>query len=135
MSQIFSADSQMLSSGNVTLVTTAETTGLSSNALHGPFGTCKVKVSGVALISTGTGVTGVQVRVRRNQSAENIVLNPGTQTIAAAASTIIAVPFAFNDSVPDGRDLVYSLTVQQVAATGNGSILTGTEIDSTVISG
>ena len=134
MSATFSTDSQMISSG-VTIPTTTETAGPTTNPLRGPFGTCKGVVRGTALISTGTGVTGVQVRVRRNQSGENVVLNPLVQTVGAAASATIAVPFEFTDAVPDGRDLTYQLTVQQVGATGNGSILAGTTITAQIISG
>jgi len=134
MAQVFQQDSQMLAAP-VTIVTTAETTALSTNAVKAPFENAKMTVRFSALVTTGTGVTGVQVRVRRNAAAENVVLNPAVQTIGAAASATIAVSGEFTDGVPDGRDSVYSLTVQQVGATGNGTILAGSQIAAQVLSG
>ena len=119
----------------VTLVTTAETTALSTNAIKAPFTNGKNTVRFSVMITTGGGTTGLQVRVRRNASAENIVLNPTVQTIGAGAAATVQISGEFTDAVPDGRDCVYSLTVQQVAAVANGSILAGSTIVAVGLSG
>ena len=131
--QIFSADAQMLAT-NTPIVTVAETNGPSTNPLPIPYGNGKVKVTAIAQIGTGTGVTAVQVRIRRNINAENVVVG-FVNNVAAAASAQIAVPVEFTDQVGDGRSVQYTVTVQQVGATGNGTISAGTTIDAMVMSG
>jgi hypothetical protein len=134
MAQQFQADAQMVAAG-ITLVTVAETNGPVTNALSPPFPTgYKAKVIAVAQILTGAGATGVQLRLRRNIANENVVLFP-VLTVAAAASTQIQVSIAATDQVPDGRTASYTLSVQQVAAGGNGSIAIGTYIEAVVLSG
>jgi len=134
MSQTFSTDAQM-STTATSLVTTTNTAIIQTNFLRGPFLNCKVCVRGVALITIGTGATSVQVKVSRNPSAENLILNPVVQSFTVTAGNTIAIPFFFTDQVPDGRDCQYLLFIQQVAATGNGSALAGTYIEAQVISG
>jgi len=129
----FQSDAQMLTAA-VTLVTTAETTIISTNFLPIPLELAKFLVSGSVLMTSGTGVTGVQIRVRRNINGENVVLGGAVATIPLAASTTGNFGFDFTDSVPDGRSCQYSLTVQQVGATGNGSVLVNTSIASTCLS-
>jgi hypothetical protein len=134
MAQQFSADAQMVAAG-ITLLTTTETNGPVTNALSPPFPTgYKAKVIAVAQVLTGTGVTGVQLRLRRNISNENVVLFP-VLTVAASASSQIQVSIAATDQVPDGRTVTYTLSVQQVAATGNGTISQGTYIEAVILSG
>ena len=134
MSQQFGSDCQMASAA-VSIPTTTETTVLTLNALRVPFLNGKMVVMGVVFVTWGTGTTSANLRVRRNASAENIVLGGGALGLTAVAGQTVAIPFAFNDQVPDGRDCIYSLTIQQVAATGNGSALAGSTMDGIVLSG
>jgi len=130
----YGGDAQMLAAA-VTLVTTAETNILSTGFVTIPYETGKFYISGMLYITTGTGVTGVQVRCRRNVNAENVVLGVAAQTIVAGASTTLVVPFDFTDPIPDNRPCQYTVTVQQVGATGNGSVLANSTISSTLFSG
>lgn len=134
MSQIFAGDSQVLASATA-IVTVAETNGPATNPVRVPFINGKIHVQGVALILTGAGTTGLQLRVRRNIAGDNTVLNPAVQTFTVAAATTVQIGFQFTDAVPDGRDCTYTLSVQQVAAAGNGSFLAGSAISAIVMSG
>jgi len=130
--QIFSEDSQA-NANSTTLVTTAETTLVTSNSLPMPYGNGKVVIQGMAIITPGTNTTSVQMRIRRNPSAENLLIG-GTVNIAVTAAVVIAIPWCTVDQVPDGRNVNYALTVQQVAATANGAVQPAF-IDTRVISG
>jgi hypothetical protein len=134
MAQQFGADAQMLASP-ITIVTTAETNGPSTNFVTINFENGKFYVSGTVLLQTGTGTTAVQIRVRRNINGENVVLGVTAQLIAVAASTIYSLGFDFTDAIPDNRPCQYTFTVQATGATGNGSILANSCISSTLLSG
>ena len=123
-----------MAAANITIPTTTETNGPTTNSLPIPYGNGKVRVTGIAQIGTGTGVTAVQVRIRRNINGENVVVG-FVNNVAAAASSQIAVPVEFTDQLNDGRSVQYTLSVQQVGATGNGTISAGTTIDAMVMSG
>jgi hypothetical protein len=131
MSQVQGADSQQ-AVGTTTVVTTTETTAVSTNAVRGPYENCKVSVKAQINITTGTGVTAVVARIRRNASNENVIVQ--VMNIAAGASTNVTATIMGADAVPDGRDCIYSVTVVQSAATGNGTIQAA-NIEALVISG
>jgi len=133
MSQQFQRDAQNLAA-NVAIPTTTETTVITTNFLTPPFGTYKGTVIAVVLMTVGTGTTAVTVRIRRNPSAENIVLGTA-QAVTAVAGNVVSLALMATDSVPDGRSSQYAVTVQQTAATANGTGLAGSGIDATVISG
>lgn len=133
MSQQYSADAQMLTAP-VTIVTVAETNGPKTIPLPIPNANGKVVVRGSVVVTTGAGTTGLQLRVRRNILAENVIINVVTTfTVGAAVNTLL--PFNFTDQVPDGRSVDYTVSIQAVGAGGNGSIVQGTTIEATVLSG
>ena len=134
MSQIFSCDCQITAVA-VTIPTTTETAVALTNPLRPPFENGKAVVWGVIQFTAGTAATAVSIRVRRNQSSENVLLNGGGESVTVVAGTAYMVPFAFYDQVPDGRDCVYTVTVQQVSATGNGTVNTPSTIVAQMISG
>jgi hypothetical protein len=134
MAQIFSADAQMQVT-DVPITLNQETAGVTTNAVHVPFINGKVVVDGRLVMQTGATTTGVQIRVRRNPAAENVVLGFAPDTFIVGAPNIISLPFMFTDSLPDGRDAVYQLSVQQVGATGSGLLGKNSCIRATVMSG
>ena len=134
MAQIFSADAQMLVT-DVVITLNSEIPGMTTNPVHVPFINGKVVVEGRVVMSTGATATGVQIRVRRNPAAENVVLGFAPDTFQVGPTQIAALPFMFTDSLPDGRDAVYQLSVQQVGATGNGIFGKNSAIRATVMSG
>ena len=108
------------------IVTTAETVAVNVPAtpLALPGGSpAQVIVRGALNITTGAATTAVQVKLRVGQNNTTTNQVAQTEQIQVAASTLEEIPFHFTDLVP--ADLVasgYSITVTQVAATGNGTV-------------
>ncbi len=134
MSQQFLGDAQDLAAG-VVINTTTETTGPTTNPLPLPFQTGKFRVLAVCFIATGTGVTAVQLRIRRNPNAENVTVNGTVSNVITPASTVVQVNIGVVDPISDGRPCSYAVTVTQVGATGNGTFLAGSHIEAVAMSG
>lgn len=108
--------------GPIPLVTTAETVvaatppfsseGLSSQG---------VRVHGVINLLGGTGNTNMLVRVRQTDINGSVVGN-GASNDSVGAGTVRSIPFAVVDTNPPNGTCVYVVTVQAVAATGNGTV-------------
>src|SRR5579859_7563589 len=105
-----------------TLTTTSETIVLSLPAIstNGPGDT--VSIQGKFDITFGTGATGVIVRVRRGSTVSGTLIGDAN-TISATAANTNDLPFAVEDTPGEVAGQVYVVTVQQVAATANGSVL------------
>lgn len=120
----------------VTLVTTAETAAVSSqavgyNELTGSgFG---LAIHGYVNVTAGTGTTAMTITVRKGVGTGGQTLAASdTDSLAAGASE--SIPFEFLDTNPavtpsgtvTGADVAptnqYTVTVAQVGATGNGTI-------------
>lgn len=111
----------------VTLVTTSETVAaalsLDEYALDVGGG---VLVAGFVNITAGAAATGVQIRIRQGNSVAGIQIGQtDTHTLAAGASASIPVEALFvgATSLPPGEQ--FCVTVQQIAATGNGTVNDG----------
>lgn len=77
-------------------------------------------VSGILNVTAGTGTTAVVVRVREGRGiAGTLVGTAKTHTLAAGASA--SIPFCEYDSAV-GENQIYSVTIQQTGATGNGTV-------------
>jgi len=111
------------------VVTTAET--LAANIPASPIAEPgaspqTVVIRGAIVFTTGASTTGVQVKLRvgQNNTTTAAVGNPEQTQVAAATSNEI-LEFEFID--PAGQANLtasgYSLTVTQVAATGNGTVV------------
>jgi hypothetical protein len=125
------------SSPATSVVTTAETlaANIPATPLALPGGSPQqVIIRGGVVITTGASVTQVSVKLRVGQNNTTTAQVGNTETEVAAAAATLYVPFEFVDLVPG--DLVnsgYSITVSQVAATGNGTIVQVVyEIDYTI---
>lgn len=116
------------STAGATLTTTAETVAITSPvlAVNAPNGQ-GVLISGTVAGATGTGVTSVQVRVRIGSNTTSGTVVGLVMQESAAASSFYSFGFSVLDtsvgtpSAPSGN-AVYSVTVQQVGATGNGTV-------------
>lgn len=108
--------------GPITLVTTAETVvavappfsseGLSSQG---------VRIHGVINLLGGTGNTNMLVRVRQTDINGSVVGN-GASNDSVGAGTVRSIPYSVLDTNPPVGTLVYVVTVQAVAASGNGTV-------------
>src|SRR5271154_6586898 len=132
MSQVFQSDAQGVTPA-LAVVTTAETVAILGNFLSPPFGTCKVKVVGMMSLTIGASTTSVTLRIRRNPQGENVIVLAMT-LVTVTAAAVVLLPVMFTDILADGRSVQYEITVQQAAATGNGTI-NQAYIDATIISG
>lgn len=107
-----------------TLVTTAETIAATSSAVaESEAGAAAqgVKVSGVLNVTAGTGTTAVTVRVRAGTTLSGALIgNAVVHTLAAAA--LANIPFEAIDPTLIQAGAQYVVTVQQTAATANGSV-------------
>lgn len=104
----------------VALVTTAETLVLTSGAMpYNAPGGQGVLVSGTVSGATGAGTTSVQLRVYRGTSISGTQVG-GTLQEASGASSFYSHDFNFLDTAP-GSSAQYTMSVQQVGATGNGT--------------
>lgn len=105
------------------LVTTAETVVATLSGVT--TGRAKnVSLSAWAQLTTGTATTAVTPRIRRGTDATGTLIGEGNPvTVGAAAGSTETFEVA---TIDDGVDLAgasYVLTLQQTAATGNGSCL------------
>lgn len=108
-------------SGTVNVVTTGETVALVTPPVSTTFGSDTIDIEGKANLTTGASTTAVVFRCRRGNGITGTVVGVAeTDTIAAGASE--THPFQFTDNPGDVAGQVYSLTVQQTAATANGTV-------------
>jgi len=111
---------------DVPLVTTAETVVVSSDLVLTPFATSRVIVIAWAQLTTGTATTAVTPRIRRGTVITGTLLGEATPVTvgAAAGSTEQFYAIAFEERQSTDR-VQYSFTLQQTAASANGSALQG----------
>lgn len=107
---------------NAAPVTTAETIVWQSPPATPRYDQDQWMIEGVLDFTTGTATTAVTLRLRRGTSLTSPVVGTAElDTVAAAVSQ--PVPFQFVDSPGAVAGLVYSLTYQATAATGNATIV------------
>ena len=111
---------------DVTLTTTTEMVVVSSDQVLTPFATSRVIVIAWAQLTTGTATTTVTPRIRRGTAITGTLIGDAVAVTigAAAGSTEQFYAIAFEERQATDR-VQYSLTLQQAAATGNGSALQG----------
>ncbi len=105
----------------VTLTTTAETAALTCTALpiNAP-GAQGMQVMATVTGATGASVTSCQVRVRQGSGVGGAVVG-GVFQESQGASSFYAMSVTVLDPSPP-NPAVYTVTVQQVGATGNGTV-------------
>lgn len=110
----------------VALVTTAETAVITTPAFPVNGAGQGVRISGSVSGATGAGVTSCQVRVRQGAGTGGAIVASAVFQEAQGASSFYSMAFDVLDTTvgvpaaPQGNP-VYTVTVQQVGATGNGS--------------
>jgi hypothetical protein len=114
-----------VNSGTITTTTELATAVLPGIAT-GPGGSA-VQLLAVIAFTTGTGVTSVTVRVRQGSGITGTVVG-SSGAVVIAASTAGVVPIEVIDNPAEVNGLQYALTIQQAAATGNGSVTLATLI-------
>lgn len=132
MSQVFSGDSVTGAAG-AAVPQSGETVVLTGNFLNPPFGNAKSVVSCFIAISPGPGTTSLNIRLRRNPTAENVqVISNAGVNVSAGVNAVFSLQGA--DAIPDGRPVQYAITVTPTGATGASSVV-GANVTAFLISG
>jgi hypothetical protein len=108
-----------------TITTTTETlcVNIPPIPLFLPAGSPQVLTIEVTLwITTGTGVTALQAKLRTGQNNTTTAQVGQTAQVVAIASTLQAVNVMFFDVTPADLASGYSVTISQIGATGNGTV-------------
>ncbi len=109
---------------NVTLVTTAETIIITSEAVNIPYGQARLFVNAWAQLTTGVGTTAVTPRIRRGTLVtDTLVGEANAEGIKIAAGGTEPFKLAVLDTVTGYGSVQYVFTLEQTAATGNGTAL------------
>lgn len=121
--EVYGAEASV-SAGNVTMTTTAETVAISSNPLTQERPQANYLIKAWAQVTTGTNIASMTARIRRGSTTGGTLVNEAnTITVGAAAgSNEVFTAWAF-DTQGDVGTAQYSLTLQQVTADGNATIL------------
>lgn len=118
-------EAEALSSGtNVTLTTTSETIIITSPVLVLPADRVQLYILAWAQLTTGTATTTVTPRIRRGALVTDTLIGEGNaEDVKAAAGSTEPFLIALVDNVTDRVSVQYVFTLQQAAATGNGTAL------------
>jgi hypothetical protein len=110
------------SATDVTLVTTAETVIISAPALVLPADASRIVILAWVQLTTGAASTTVTPRIRRGATTSDaLVGEANAETVKAAAGSTEPFFIMVAEDVNLRDRLIYSLTLQQAAATGNGA--------------
>ncbi len=118
-------EAEAASSGtNVTLVTTAETVIITAPRLTLPAQSVQLYILAWAQLTTGAATTTVTPRIRRGTAiTDPLISEANAENVKAVAGSTEPFLIAVVDNVSDLVTVEYSLTLQQAAATGNGTAL------------
>lgn len=112
------------SSTNVTLATTAETVILTSDPIALPFDAVQALILAWAQLTTGTATTTVTPRIRRGTLiTDPLVGEANAENVKAAAGSTEPFLIMVAEDLTRLDRVQYSLTLQQAAATGDGTVL------------
>lgn len=86
-----------------------------------------VDLDGIVTLTTGTGTTGVTVRIRRGSGITGtVVQSSGVLAIVGAVGAVSDYGVQGTDTPGDVVGQQYTITIQQAAATANGSVTLAT---------
>jgi len=109
---------------NVTLTTTSETSIISSGAVTLPRANGIVVVIAWAQLTTGAATTTVTPRIRQGTATTGTLVGEANAvTIGAAAGSTEVFTIFVSEERSNVANVQYNLTLQQAAATGNGTAL------------
>lgn len=133
MAQQFSRDVQGVTA-TINVPSATETNAATTNPLSPPYGVCKAVIIGIMEITCGGSNTNYQLRVRRDINGANVIVGTsGIITLLAGATATLAA--MFQEQVPAGVNPQYTLSVVPNASGVASTILLGSGIDVTLISG
>ena len=111
---------------NITAIAAAETVVLASSEVTVPVHTCLVHIRAWGQMTSGVGTTGIIARLRRGSDVTGqVITEANSATLAAAAGGNEQVLIEATERRSNVAGVSYCLTVEQVAATDNGTFLQG----------
>lgn len=113
------------------IVTTAETVAVSITNINLPGPGRRVAIRAWAQVTTGTNTTALTPRIRRGTTAsDTLVGEANAEQIETAAGNTEGLEVQVTDTPGELAGGAYCLTVEQTAASANGSILqAGIEVE------
>lgn len=106
------------------VVTTNETIAATVPGVSTPRAGVKIELEGFLQLTTGANTTGITVRVRRGAAiTDPVVAEANVEQVEAAAGSTEGHEVFFEDTPGEVAGQTYVLTVQQAAATTNGSVV------------
>ena len=112
------------STTNITVTTTTEQVAISSGRVPIPTATCRAVVRAWCQLTLGTATTTVTPRIRRGTAiTDPVVGEANPEQIKTAAGSTEPYMIQVEESLQDRESVEYSFTVQQAAATANGTVL------------
>jgi len=112
---------------NVTLTTTTETAIVTSPLVPVPLATALIVIRAWVQLTTGAGTTGVTVRIRRgSDTTGTLVGEANVETAKAVAGSTEPFSITVSEARQDLHMAEYTLTLQQAAATADGTALQAT---------
>lgn len=109
-------------SADVPVVTGSETAAITSAGISTPNPGASVTISGMVVMTYGTGTTAVVVRIRRGSGLTGTIIAEADPLTVAAGNTSEQT-FWGVDVPGDVASLPYTVTVQQTGASANGTVL------------
>jgi hypothetical protein len=106
---------------DVPVVTTNETVAMVSDSVSQSIDGERVSVDGRVGLLTGTNTTAVTVRVREGNGITGTIIGE-TLPYTIGAAVDVQIPYGFTYNPASIAGMVYSVTVQQTAASANGTV-------------
>lgn len=121
----WSVVSDVIATADAAITTTTETVAATVSGVNMPGPGGRIKLSGFAQVTAGTGTTALTPRIRRGTDATGTLIgegNPITGGVAAGSTTSLSLD---TTDAPAGElaNQSYVLTIQQTGASANGSII------------
>lgn len=110
---------------DVTITTTTETVAGTVTVAAVPGPGARIKLSGLAQVTAGTGTTALTLRWRRGSDATGTLIGEGDPIQGGVAAGSTSNLTLDTTDTPSGElaNQPYVLTVQQTGASGNGTIV------------
>lgn len=122
-----------LETTDVSIVTTTETVVATVSGLKLPFVTALLVIKAWVQLTTGASTTDVTVRIRRGSTIGGALVGEANPiTIGAAAGSTEEFSIMVSEARANEDAAQYSVTVQQTAAAGNGTVVQAA-IEATVL--
>lgn len=109
---------------NVTLTTTTETVIATLSGVSSPRAGVKIRLHGWYQVTLGTATTAVTTRIRQGTGITGtLIQEANAEQISTAAASSEGHSIDVEDTLGEVANVSYVLTVEQTAATANGTVL------------